>query len=389
MLLYGRGVMDELTIFKKALADEEKFRVFLSYSHEDVELVVTLDRILRENGFDPMWDRHFASGHGFRDQIRNFIAHAHVFIPVLTPKADERKWVHQEIGYAMAMNVPVLPIAVTSADEKALPGELIQHLHAIRIGFSEPLSRSISEADQARLKELLAHDPIELLIARSVERDSVLFTCADFHENRAAMLAQYADDVRALGRYGLVRQKGALSSFHIPTQNIHHRVWLERYGGKDRGEEHCRLQRRERIALTRHAKAIGCKLIIDPSLDYGQWGAGARRVRLRCLLEFLENMPDDHCQVAIHIGAEQGVNYTYVGNWFAAESKTVVLGKGYYQTIFTRHASSVGERIADFDNEFEALLDGAKIEPAQSREHAIAVLRREIAGNLATDAARA
>ena len=99
MLLYGRSVMNELTVFQRALADEEKFRVFLSYSHEYVELVVTLDRILRENGFDPMWDRHFASGHGFRDQIRNFIAHAHVFVPVLTPKADERKWVHQEIGY--------------------------------------------------------------------------------------------------------------------------------------------------------------------------------------------------------------------------------------------------------------------------------------------------
>ena len=57
-----------------------------------------LDQILGRNDFDPMWDQHFAFGQGFHEQIRNFTSHAHVFMPLLTSTADQRKWVHQEIG---------------------------------------------------------------------------------------------------------------------------------------------------------------------------------------------------------------------------------------------------------------------------------------------------
>jgi hypothetical protein len=82
-----------------------------------------LKAILGTNGFDPMWDEYFAFGHGFHDQIRNFVAHAHVFLPVLTATSDQRKWVHQEIGYAMTLNVPVLPVAVGTAGQEAMPGD--------------------------------------------------------------------------------------------------------------------------------------------------------------------------------------------------------------------------------------------------------------------------
>ena len=361
--------------FRRTLEDERKFRVFLSYSHQDVDLVRVLDQILRKNGFDPMWDKHFAFGQGFHEQIRKFIAHAHLFIPVLTAAADQRKWVHQEIGYAMAMNVPVLPVAVSTPEREALPGEMIQHLHAIRIVLG---GSRINPDDHERLEQLLAAGGIERLIKRSVEPDRVLFTCADFHENRAAMLAQYSDDVQALGRSGLVRQKGALSSFHIPSNTINHRVWRDRYGGKDRGEEHCRLQLRERMALTLHANEIGCRLIIDPYLTYDQWGERARRVRLKSLWDFLSDMPDEKCQVAISPALGHGTNCTYVGNWFAAETTTAILGKGYFQTIFTRHAPSVTERIANFDGEFEELLAEAGVGPEQSRRQAMDLLAREI-----------
>jgi hypothetical protein len=352
-----------------------KFRVFLSYSHQDLELVRTLDRILRKNGFDPMWDQQFGFGQGFHEQIRNFIAHAHVFIPVLTARADQRKWVHQEIGYAMAMNVPVLPVAISSGEIEALPGEMIQNLHAVRVVLN---GAEFSADDQARLEQFLSMDAIELLIERSLDPRRILFTCADFHENRAAMLAHYADEVRALGRRGLVRQKGALSSFHIPSETINHKVWRDRYGGADRGEEHCRLQRKERLALTRHAEAAGCRLIIDPFLSYDQWGEQARRVRLKCLRDFLEHMPDEKCQVAIRPTLGHGTNYTYVGSWFAAETTTAVLGKGYFQTIFTRHAPSLTERVANFDGEFEESLAEAGVAPEQSRQQVIDVITKEI-----------
>jgi hypothetical protein len=164
----GRAESGELikgsASFRKALEDERKYRVFISYSHQDVEIVRVLEEILRNNGFDPMWDQYFAFGQGFHEQIRNFIAHAHVFLPVLTETSDQRKWVHQEIGYAMAMNVPVLPVAISTPEKEALPGEMIQHLHAIRIVPDGSSPGSFSEANRRMLEQLLTVDAIERLV---------------------------------------------------------------------------------------------------------------------------------------------------------------------------------------------------------------------------------
>lgn len=84
---------------------ENKYRVFISYSHQDAELVDRISSILEENGLQPMLDKGFASGHGFTDQIRNFITHAHVFMPVITRESSSRGWVHQEIGYPASWTV--------------------------------------------------------------------------------------------------------------------------------------------------------------------------------------------------------------------------------------------------------------------------------------------
>jgi hypothetical protein len=257
---------------------------------------------------------------------------------------------------------------------------MIRHLHAIRVDQSKRDHRrgELSSAAVSRLRKLLSPAAGERLVERSMASDRVLYTCAEFTENRAAMLAQYADDVRALGRFGAVRQKGALTSFHLPAETINHSVWRARYGKSERSDEHCRLQRLERIALTRHAEHAGCRLIINPFLSYNKFGEEARVVRLGCLRDFLRSMTDDQCQVAIQTQRRERMNNTYVGNWFGAESRTPIQGKGYYQTIFTRHGPSLKERIANFDSEFRELIAEAKTSPGESRRRAIEVLEGEI-----------
>lgn len=66
-----------------------------------------MSAILEQNGLTPVWDRSFSFGYGFHEQIENYIAHAHVFIPVITAESNKRGWVHQEIGYAKALHVPI------------------------------------------------------------------------------------------------------------------------------------------------------------------------------------------------------------------------------------------------------------------------------------------
>jgi hypothetical protein len=167
------------------------------------------------------------------------------------------------------------------------------------------------------------------------------------------MMVEKATEVLELGYYGTVRQKGALSSFHIPDKPVSHHAWKDRYGLEEVNKFRCIKLREERQVLKKHADREGCKLIIDTSLTYEKLGKDARKSRLQELLEFLNNMPDDKVEVAVHKGSDPEHSLTIVGDWFAAESISSVIGQGYRHTIFTRHAPSVMRSTEYFDQEFE------------------------------------
>ena len=339
------------------------YRIFISYSHEDQKIVEKIVVHLEKFGMTPMWDKKFAFGYGFHEQIKTFIAHAHIFLPIITESASKRGWVHQEIGYAMALNVPVLPIAVD-----ALPGEMLQQLHAIKI-----------DKKLKNLGKYVSENVFSNLIKRYQDQQFALYQSAELTEDRAILLAQYSNDIINMGYTGCVRQRGALSSFHIPDKPVSDPVWKLRYGKKEKSEFHCRLQRNERLALEEHARKSGCKLIIYPEISYRIYGPKARRIRLQTLMEFLESMPDGKIQVAVTSMKDLSENLIIVGDWFSAESVAGVINKGYRQTIFTRHAPSMQNRIDLFDQEFDSLLKKDGLEAKTSRLAAIKRIKKIIA----------
>jgi len=342
---------------------ENKYRVFISYSHQDAELVDRISSILEENGLQPMLDKGFSSGHGFTNQIKNFIAHSHVFMPVITKESSSRGWVHQEIGFFGALNIPVLPIS-----NGQMPGQMIQELQAVRWEEGKYWRR--------KNKPKLSMKVFDSLVRRAQLDPQALFECAQYQEERTAMMVAYAKKVMDLDAFGHVRQKGALSSFHIPDKPITHPDWEARYGSHKPGDYRCRLQRDERLALEEHARQWGCSLIIDPSLTFRKYGEAARKARLRELLAFLESMPDHLVRVAVNEKMSTSSSITIVGNWFLAESMSAAMGKGYQQTIFTRHAPSIQAKLELFDREMNELLKTQKGGAANSKRYAIEVITR-------------
>lgn len=342
-----------------------QYRVFISYSHDDGELVDKLESLLEESNVCPMRDKNFAFGCGFHEQIKTFIDHAHVFLPVITEASSSRGWVHQEIGYATAMNVPVVPVTVGT-----WAGQMLQTLHAVHITEAE------AKGDLAPLKNVLTFDMFDNLVNRYRDSSFALYHTAEFTEDRAMMIANYANSVLALRRTGLVRQKGALSSFHIPCNVIPDRVWQDRYGQVHMAWFHKRVLREERLALDKHAKASGCRLIIDPDLKYPKFGPDARVVRLETLMYFLKEMTNDNTQVAVMSESHSSENILIVGDWFAAESVSTKEGHGYRQTVFTCHAPSMCSRIELFDKEFSELLTNMGWTAETSRESAIQYIQK-------------
>jgi TIR domain-containing protein len=340
-------------------------RVFISYAHEDYATALKIRNYLRCLGAHVLWDRSFALGSGFHEQIKTQIAYAHVFMPIITPSSSARGWVHQEIGYAMAMNVPVLPVAL-----KELPDAMIGPLHAVMLRDQDDINR---------LGEHLKADALSLLVDQHDDPTLALHVCADESEDRAAMLYRYASEVRRLigERHAVVLQSSALSSFHIPAETLRHQVFTDRYNLDDqKGLHYRRLQRRERLALQWHACRSGARLIICPEV---MTETGLRPLaaltRFQTLVDFLEKAPDT---IELRHGAlkPHGENVTIVGDWFMATSLIGTRATGYRQTIFTRHAPTIGEQIKLFNREF----DDTKEFPGQgsSRQNAIAYLCKEI-----------
>jgi len=335
----------------EGIDEKRSLRVFVSYSHQDRTLAREIANILRDAGMDAMLDESMQVGEGFHDQIKNFISHAHIFLPVLTKGAGSRKWVQQEIGYAVAMRVPVAPVAVGSD-----PGEFLHGIQAIRV----------DRADAVTLRERLTEKSLRKCLD-SAGTARALYECADTTDERAVLLAEYANSVIRMDRHGCVRQAGGLSSFHIPAHTIGHEAWQLRYGRRLQSEYHRKVLREERRALARHAEEKGCKLIIDPDLRFEFYGPCARLTRLESICSYLESMPDSLCEVALSRDLKESL--TIVGDWFVAKSISGKPGQGYRQTIFTRHAPTIEQMIDEFDTLFRQKLGALK--PRESRLHAI------------------
>src|SRR4051812_22832436 len=104
------------------------FRVFVSYAHEDRKLIPQVEAALKELGMVPVWDKQIQLGRPFTDEIKRKIATAHLFLPLITKLSKAKPWVHQEIGFANGIDVPVLAVGLGT-----LPGGMIAGIQAVTL----------------------------------------------------------------------------------------------------------------------------------------------------------------------------------------------------------------------------------------------------------------
>jgi hypothetical protein len=343
--------------------DMRNYRVFISYSHKDIDYVQKIARILEQNGLTPVWDKSFSFGYGFHEQIQNYIAHAHVFMPVITVESNKRGWVHQEIGYATALHVPIIPISIGE-----LPGEMISRLHSIT------LDETLSGAEQ-----FLTYQAIDHFIEHSYHPSNSMYCCTEQAEERAELIATMAKEIISINQYAFIRQKGGLSSFQIPNVPISDPRWAARYNNQVQNNDyHCSRQLDERKVLETHARETGCRLIVNPDLIVQNYIKEAQIERLSTFLEFVRSMPDDKIQIAFDHGLSFSETVTLVGDWFSSEAFSRSATSGFKQAIFTRHAPGIRRKIESFDEEFAYHLQKSGVKAEVSKNTAIKELERYI-----------
>jgi hypothetical protein len=248
-----------------------------------------------------------------------------------------------------------------------MPAQMIAQLQAIRVKDIE-----------SELVQHLKETPPEKLILPRPAPPAQMVVVADWPERRTELLSESANRVRDLGHQGVLRQRGALSSFCIPNKDIKDKAWDEREGKQRRGDFYRYIQRQERQALEWHASRAGCRLIIDPSLKFKNRGLEQTVARLETLLEFLDSTKSFPVEVVVSTVARSG-SLTLVGEWFVAESMVPRPG-GYRQTVFNWHAPTVSAWARRFDEQFMDLCRDQELDPRYSRERAIEKIRSILSG---------
>jgi len=336
-------------------------RAFISYSHGNEREFVAVMQSLKQAGLEPWSDRDLAPGNWFTDQIRTRIEHAHVFVPIITPESHRHGWVHQEIGYAMALRLPVVPVCIGR-----LPDGMIQLKQAV-------VARNVGDRLHAKLRGVNFAQRIEEASRESVTQ----ITCLLRAEDRAQALEHFADEARRYTSAQCIRHLGGFSSFSFPDAPPDHESWVARYPNRPHGPHTLDLFRRERQALQRHAESAGCRLILNSYLNADKaYGQGATHTRYRVLIDFLESVESSASQVQVAL--VEGMPWhslLFVGDWLLAESHSWRPGEGSRHTAFTTHAPVISRRIREFDQELIRRLNELGVSPEESLQWAIGRLR--------------
>jgi len=326
-----------------------KYRVFVSYSHADIDLKRRVERHLERLGAEPISDKAFGPGVGIDKQIHSRIAYAHLLLPIITGNSDKSAYVQNEIGYAFGVCVPILPLCVGTTPTGMLKGLLAARVRRNLKGLRAGLTK-------AHLKKA---------IEEFQDSSRPAFVCAEQTFERCALIRGFVKAVERMQPANRLRYRAAFTSFSIPRDPDDYRWELR--DGKPRSPEIRRQLSQERLALERHAKMAGCDLEIDPFVHpYQRITSGpnlvvyqnpdlskkCRLTRLQILREFVAEMPNQKIRVIVRENQLDG-NLLIFGNWFLVESKAPRPGAGFLQSVLTQHAPWILSRIVEFDENFQ------------------------------------
>jgi hypothetical protein len=313
------------------------YRFFISYQREDQDKAQGVFDALKTAGHCPFLDVVDATpGVSITKQLQTYISRAHFLVLIVThDPIRQSAWVQQELGYALACNVPVVPILFGSAS---------RDLFAMIAGTC-----SLPVPDDAQLATVLGQQNWNHIWRARQNRERAIFEFETASYRRPLLLADAASEIQK--GYGCVvlRQRSALTSFSLPT-SLDDPNWKT---VEDRHEyaKHWLLCQ-ERIAV--EDASSECRLIIDPEYFPHGYSAAVQKAKLNTFRDYLAKAKDNKVRVVIR-GFTPAEGLTILGNHWVLQSAAVGPCEAKRQTLSTWHAWTVEEYCKHFDEEFDGL----------------------------------
>ena len=147
--------------------------IFVSYAHEDAEVVFPHLLWLREHGVNVWYDDGIGPGKNWRNEVARAMAGAHLFLFFVSPKSIESKHCLNEVDFALDSSRPLLSAYVAETRLTAALRFRIGNMQAVRLfGNAEEdgrhhmsaviratLSQSRTEADSTSSPSATGNSP--------------------------------------------------------------------------------------------------------------------------------------------------------------------------------------------------------------------------------------
>jgi hypothetical protein len=255
--------------------------------------------------------------------------------------------VHQEIGFAIALGIPVLPIVIGQVSRELIDDRQVLEVSA---GASDALER-LSKAGLGQIVGSAEESPYQTI------------QTVNWMNARSGRLAERLEKLWKRGERCVIRHRGPFSSFSIPEKDVMHPVW-EEYEPEFQDVGFRETALRERRAVAKHVEQAGVRLLLSPTT------VPHKAARIETLIHSLKRLKKVVVAVVDH---SLDGTLMIASDWFAAISHAR-RGTTYRHTVFESHAPTVLRYEELFECELRAALDAQGVSESCSLEKALELL---------------
>jgi len=101
-----------------------KYDIFLSYHRKDDEWAKRLVDALSKQGVDVWYDEKVKPGDSLRDKIEEGLRQSRQVAFIITPETARSNWMALELGAALALKKPLIPIVAEGTPLEDIPGPI-------------------------------------------------------------------------------------------------------------------------------------------------------------------------------------------------------------------------------------------------------------------------
>ncbi|MEM9953985.1 MAG: toll/interleukin-1 receptor domain-containing protein [Chloroflexota bacterium] len=99
-----------------------QYHIFLSYSRKNLNTMQRVRDDLRATGLRVWTDEGIEPGSiSWKEAIEQAIREAGMIVVLLSPSANDSRWVQREIDYAETLNKPIVPLLIKGSEQEAIP----------------------------------------------------------------------------------------------------------------------------------------------------------------------------------------------------------------------------------------------------------------------------